>query len=590
MLRKNLITCSIILMLLSPTMLSFGQEENLANDVEIINPIEASFYAGSQLKSGHTGTTFKIRMFFLNGANIYNTAPNRNMVMNHLNEVYNQVGISFTYSGSHDTGSSDLTTYWYNTTLPYPSDWILIFVPDLGNNTVGRASMGHPVTKIDADYFFSESSILQKNLLLHEFGHNLGLLHTVYGTKYNLNNCVNVRGELEDTLCNRAMYLNIAQIPEYVNGSNGYTAGDLCKDTPADPFLRNTHPTDENGDQYESFTNPMKTYNNTSLVLTNDQKRIVDLFATSSTYGRLYPKSVTVPSEVSYGQSVYCYYTDNAPVNEGVYWTISKTLGGSSSFNGYWNANINQSTGEIYVNGDRSGTEVVSCNFKYLRTMDGSTSINVVQISYDIEINPIIIPSAPTISYPYNMSTHYYEANPLETGTAYRFQMTNCGNSTSEFDYEWTCDSYADYVFQDINGLDVQDGGTAFGKTSYFKVYEDGYYTLKARYRANSDSPWSEWATTSLNFQGGEMMMMMITPNPVSLSSTTISVESTSEKPLNYNEGWELEVVDLNYGKKVKEKVKNKDYKLKTHGWKAGTYIVVATYKDKKVTAKLKVE
>ena len=86
-------------------------------------------------------------------------------------------------------------------------------------------------------------------------------------------------------------------------------------------------------------------------------------------------------------------------------------------------------------------------------------------------------------------------------------------------------------------------------------------------------------------------MLMMFSPNPVSLSSEAIiTLSSTTDIPIDYNVGWDIEVVDLNYGKKLKEKVKQKEFKLKTIGWKSDTYIVIAKYKDKTITGKLKVE
>jgi len=83
---------------------------------------------------------------------------------------------------------------------------------------------------------------------------------------------------------------------------------------------------------------------------------------------------------------------------------------------------------------------------------------------------------------------------------------------------------------------------------------------------------------------------LLMAPNPVnSISETTISLQSTTIN-IDYNESWDLEVVDISYGMKVKTKVKKKEYKLKTHGWKAGTYVVVAKYEDIEVTNKLKVK
>ena len=191
------------------------------------------------------------------------------------------------------------------------------------------------------------------------------------------------------------------------------------------------------------------------------------------------------------------------------------------------------------------------------------------------------------------MNTDYYVANPLETGILYRFQMNNCGSSNTNTDFEWTASAYGDILFKDINGSIVSDEetATAYGKTCYVEGYEEDEVTLKARYRVNSSLPWSEWKVKQLYFENRNEMMMMMSPNPASFyDETTISLESVTEDPIDYDEGWEIEIVDINYAMKIKEKVKKKEYKLKTQGWKAGTYIVIATYKDKRITGKLKVE
>lgn len=168
--------------------------------------------------------------------------------------------------------------------------------------------------------------------------------------------------------------------------------------------------------------------------------------------------------------------------------------------------------------------------------------------------------------------------------------MTNCGSSSSNYDYEWTCDGASDYIYIDINGNVVSDGNTAYGKTAYIECFEDDEITLSARYRENSSTLWSDWYDQNLTFEAEEMMMMMA-PNPISLSqesSSIIQLVSTNESiQINYDLGWEMEIYDVNFTKKVKQIVKKKEYELKTMDWKSGTYLGKAKYNNKTITRKL---
>lgn len=120
----------------------------------------------------------------------------------------------------------------------------------------------------------------------------------------------------------------------------------------------------------------------------------------------------------------------------------------------------------------------------------------------------------------------------------------------------------------------------------YFTPMWTGTSTLKGRYAVGSN--WSAYSTQSWSVILGATMI--ISPNPTVDNATTILLISTTEKSLDYDLGWEIEVVDLNYGKKIKEKVKTKEYKLKTDGWKSGTYVVTAKYNDWEIAEKLQVD
>ncbi len=81
---------------------------------------------------------------------------------------------------------------------------------------------------------------------------------------------------------------------------------------------------------------------------------------------------------------------------------------------------------------------------------------------------------------------------------------------------------------------------------------------------------------------------MMFSPNPTT-GETTLSIESTSERTVfDENVEWDIEVYNQTQSLKVKKtKIKGREYKLKTHGWKEGVYLVKAKYNNNVLTGKL---
>lgn len=475
--------------------------------------------------------------------------------------------------------------------------------PTRENNIAGWASVNSYECMFKASYLSSSASYFA-HLIGHEAGHAFGLHHTFRGTGYRAG-CSN-RGDFSSApasdICRTyggcEEYVDNT-VPGNISGkTNGETCGDKIPDTPADPNtwsggVYNPIVTD-NGVAYSPLADNIMSYNGGNTHgITDDQANVchrwvmriegfgIDLpisMSNTDTYtcgyinSELYPVGIFPPNHI--GQYYY-------PKDENVppMWQITNTGG---------NVSIDQN-GKITVHNSTYGIETVTLNYRWYLNSTGYLHWYYRTVTKTIIINPT--PPAPTISYAYNMDTYQSVANPLDVGTMYRFTMSNCGSSSSNYDYEWEATCINDFIFKDVNQSVVSDDGVANGKTCYIEVFEEDEFTLKGRYRASSTGTWSSWGTRSLTFTGGEMMMM-IAPNPVSLTGTTeITVESTNaDEPLDYNEGWDIEVYNINYGKKVNEKVKKKDYKLKTHGWKAGTYIVVAKYKDKQVTGKLKVE
>ncbi|QGY47994.1 T9SS type A sorting domain-containing protein [Maribellus comscasis] len=82
---------------------------------------------------------------------------------------------------------------------------------------------------------------------------------------------------------------------------------------------------------------------------------------------------------------------------------------------------------------------------------------------------------------------------------------------------------------------------------------------------------------------------LSISPNP-SIGEVTLAIESSDEKEL-ITEEWELEIYNNSQTLKgAKTKIKGKEYKLNTSGWKDGVYMVRITYKDEILTGKLVVK
>lgn len=155
-----------------------------------------------------------------------------------------------------------------------------------------------------------------------------------------------------------------------------------------------------------------------------------------------------------------------------------------------------------------------------------------------------------------------------------------------------------DYDYFDIKLTNLAQTQTLCNYTIYSTSgdldicsFSEGTYLFWVRGKNNCSTIPGPWSKSSVTFEDCMGIMMMMTPNPVT-TETTISLVSTSEiEELDYNEGWELEVIGLDYSVKLKEpKIKKKDYILKTNNWKEGNYIVRAKYKDKVVTDKLVVK
>jgi hypothetical protein len=89
----------------------------------------------------------------------------------------------------------------------------------------------------------------------------------------------------------------------------------------------------------------------------------------------------------------------------------------------------------------------------------------------------------------------------------------------------------------------------------------------------------------------GSSYSISLSPNPSS-GETTLSIGTASEEVVfDENAEWEIEVFDQLQSLKEKQiKLKGKDHKIQTTGWKTGIYIVRVKYKDEYLQDKLVVQ
>ena len=90
----------------------------------------------------------------------------------------------------------------------------------------------------------------------------------------------------------------------------------------------------------------------------------------------------------------------------------------------------------------------------------------------------------------------------------------------------------------------------------------------------------------------GGYYSIIFSPNPPSNGETTLTIETTSEDVVfDENAEWEVEIFDqMQVLKEQKTKLKGKENKINTTGWKTGIYLVRVKYKDEYLQGKLVVK
>ncbi|MDO8928188.1 MAG: T9SS type A sorting domain-containing protein [Bacteroidota bacterium] len=161
--------------------------------------------------------------------------------------------------------------------------------------------------------------------------------------------------------------------------------------------------------------------------------------------------------------------------------------------------------------------------------------------------------------------------------THYHIYLTN-NSGCSLSNYTWSVPSAwsTNYTWGDM--ISVYTNSTPGGMVEVYATTCCGVYTkVKIGYLGSG-------------YCGG-YYAMSLSPNPSS-GETTLTIEPTSEDVIfDENTEWEVEIFDQRQMLKEKRlKLKGRDQRIQTSGWKSGIYIVRVKYKDENLQAKLVVK
>lgn len=318
-------------------------------------------YTNIGLKSGQVNKTIRLWVIFSNstpGGAPLDTPTNLNLVLDGVGASFSQLGLTYELVGHEQVtqGNMNLSQFYSTNPILHPGEYVIIIVPSIAGGYSGSGAMGYPCSKFD-DNVLSYSQSSKRAVFAHEIGHNLGLYHTCYGTRW-MSECPGLQGE-RNSSCVLLNY-GLPQIPELVNGSNSASSGDYITDTPADPV--NYNKTDANGQSYVyPFFNTMEYVMDPNdpnpLTFTPNQLKAEQNVLESPVYYRVYSKSISGPNLVIIGSPGTFTYVDGAPVDHKIgtpVWSCTN----NTAANG---VSINPSTGILTVNTSLVGVETVTC-------------------------------------------------------------------------------------------------------------------------------------------------------------------------------------------------------------------------------------
>ncbi|MCF6333424.1 MAG: T9SS type A sorting domain-containing protein, partial [Draconibacterium sp.] len=141
--------------------------------------------------------------------------------------------------------------------------------------------------------------------------------------------------------------------------------------------------------------------------------------------------------------------------------------------------------------------------------------------------------------------------------------------------YDWDVSSKLDMVSSHYYQQDVYAEGVTLGHGSI--------YFISTNVCGSNQS--------SLPVMVTNMLLLAITPNPTN-NETTLSIETTSEDiEFDENAEWDLKIYSQTQELKTKvNKLKGKEYKIQTQGWREGIYFVRVKYKNEVLQGKLVVK
>ncbi|MDY6895242.1 MAG: T9SS type A sorting domain-containing protein, partial [Thermotogota bacterium] len=177
---------------------------------------------------------------------------------------------------------------------------------------------------------------------------------------------------------------------------------------------------------------------------------------------------------------------------------------------------------------------------------------------------PPAILLCPASEYPYfNTHVEYGYVNEDYYLYAYRTNLSN-----NDADYKWR--------FYSSDPFELPVLGQ--GRQIEFSKSTPGDYIVSLQY--DGVCGWSNETFETIRFEYNVRFGLLMFPNPAT-EETTLSIESIGSIAYNEDELWEVEIYSSSMILKVKKnKIKGKEVKIKTSGWKTGIYFVRAKYKD----------
>lgn len=160
--------------------------------------------------------------------------------------------------------------------------------------------------------------------------------------------------------------------------------------------------------------------------------------------------------------------------------------------------------------------------------------------------------------------------------TTYHIYLVNNDGSCSLSDYLWSIPSAWTRFYQWQNMISINTNSSP-----------------GARIEVNANTCCVNNATVFTGYVGsgycGSSYTLSVFPNPSTGDETTLAIEPASEDIVfDENAEWEVEIFDqMQVLKKQKTKLKGKEFKIQTTGWKTGIYIIGVKYKDEYLRAKL---